>query len=640
MIPVTVTFYGDVGFDRSYNHIIDFSNKSERDRYFNTKVLKVIQDCAYNKPMNSIQIKCNYEEALKFTYCKFEMGSSPNSRKEIYAWVDDVVLVTDQIERETYKYLSIIEVQISIDPIQTFMFDFTIGESFVVREHVNRWSLNEDGTKGWELGNTADSSSCGTEFRRPSIYNFRNSVNIYDYVSDEAPVEEYYKHDDYIFWLAIQYCLSGTSYMKVVLVPVTLTLSSCRFSFSTYSTTGKCITINEVLQDEYLGKLGILGKSVAGVNLIPFDLGTFTDDTTNHHSVFNFDVTVPATHYTPSYYNGYAVIDLSLQYYTSPFRFRTIISKTISLNINEPFEPINHELFSVNNKHEPQLYKQPYRRLSIINENNIEVCVFPDIFANSDNPFKNIELQILFDTVDVRCRVIPKIYSDKEVDNKYWVEFNCIPVDVIRDNWLEYLLQEREATRSMIQSQNNQQLIASAIGGVSSGVSQGGSMAVNSGAGAGLAGLGIGLGVGAIQTVGGFINNQHFAFEQQDIREDAIRRKANNVIQPGTMKSILLLSPYICFTECDTTTLTLKSLEYHKYGYNVSRYETPNIKTRKYFNFIATTVVKINGNLNNSIKMAIAQVFDNGVTIWHGDYINELSGVGDYSKENIERSLI
>ena len=100
MIPVTVTFYGDVGFDRSYNHVIDFSSETERSNYFSNKVLKVIQNCAYNKPINTIQLKCPYTDALKFTYCKFVMGSNPNKQKTIYAWVDDVILITDQVDSE------------------------------------------------------------------------------------------------------------------------------------------------------------------------------------------------------------------------------------------------------------------------------------------------------------------------------------------------------------------------------------------------------------------------------------------------------------------------------------------------------------------------------------------------------------
>ena len=206
----------------------------------------------------------------------------------------------------------------------------------------------------------------------------------------------------------------------------------------------------------------------------------------------------------------------------------------------------------------------------------------------------------------------------------------------------------------MISSQINQQAIASAIGGVSSAVGMGGQQAIGVGkaqatgskagstltkGGAFGAGALVGLGVGAIGTVGDYVANQHFMFEQQDIREKAIKRKANNITQSGTFKS-LIANLRIVRVMCDDTTLNIKAKEFHKYGYSVFFYETPNTKSRKYFNFIATNIVKIEGSLNNNIKMALMEIFNNGVTIWHGDYISELTGIGDYSKENIERSLI
>ena len=225
-----------------------------------------------------------------------------------------------------------------------------------------------------------------------------------------------------------------------------------------------------------------------------------------------------------------------------------------------------------------------------------------------------------------------------ELNSKYWIEYNLSNVEVIRNAWLSYMLQERDAARSMVQTEINQQAIASAIGGVSSATSMGGMQGLSD-KGNVPGGVAIGLGVGAIQTVGSYIANQHFMFEQQDIREKAIKNKANNISQTGNFKSII--TEFALYeTCCDETTLGLKALEFHKYGYGIYRYETPQLKSRKYFNFIATNIVKINGNLNNNIKIAIMEIFNNGVTIWHGDYINELSGIGDYSKENIERSLL
>ena len=98
-----------------------------------------------------------------------------HSQKKIYAWVDDVILRTDQKDDVTGVYIPILEVNIAIDPWQTFLFNFRVGESFVAREHVDRFKTNSDGTVGWTLPNTIDKSSTGVTKRSRVLKNdFRN----------------------------------------------------------------------------------------------------------------------------------------------------------------------------------------------------------------------------------------------------------------------------------------------------------------------------------------------------------------------------------------------------------------------------------------------------------------------------------
>lgn len=635
MIPVTVTFYGDVGFDRSYNHIIDFSNQEQRNNYFNSRILKTVNDCAYNKPMNTIQIRCDYEQALKFTYCKFIIGSNPLHRKEIYAWVDDVVLITDQAEGNVYTPL--LQITISIDPIQTFIFDFTIGESFVVREHVDRFKSNGDGTKGWCLDNTSDVSSLGLEKRIKDCVELKKSVPVPLY----SPIE--------IYWFLIQVVenVSGEvphSQTMLYFVPVQGGTGSYNFeALSGLSSAHKpMLNLRYIYDDTYLHLLGIDPEKVASVHYIPFDIfPVYRDETTGYFKIGGSEDWRFNIWYDLDSNKNFAALKSSVS--------GSILSDNFNIEIWRDFEftnkpdnkiPSGNPFYS--SKYEPQLYKNPYQRVEIIDENGISKGQLPDISANIENGFKGVRLRLLIDTVEVRLRVIPYYSIENpniETDNSYWVEFALTTVDVIRNNWLSYLLQERETTRQMISSQINQRAIANAIGGVSGGLSQGGSTAVAQGAAAGGAGLALGLGTSALSTVGSYITDKHFAFEQQDIREKAVQRKANNITQQGTFKS-KIGDLRIVLVKCDETTFDIKANEFKKYGYSVFKYETPNIKSRKYFNFIATNIVKINGDLNNSIKMAIAQVFNNGVTIWHGDYIDELTGIGDYSLENIERSLI
>lgn len=637
MIPVTVTFYGDVGFDRSYNHVIDFSDETERENYFSPKTLRTIQNCAYNKPMNSIQVKCPYEEALNFTYCKFIIGSNANSQKKIYAWVDDVILITDQID-ETNTFIPILQINISVDPWQTFLFNFTLGESFVAREHVDRYKNNTGGTKGWCLPNTSDDASVGSEFRQTSLTSLRHSYNLKTINSQGATVVVK------LYWVLIQYIPTGYAYFKTILVPFCKTQNE-RIYIKYNDTTVKFTQGLSFLYDgEFLKILGITPDTVASAYLIPFDICTTTEYYIDGKYCYELDLSEHINYYykelfsdpsaqNPSQYVGFVVSNNIDKPY---------ISASINLNLNVPRPPQDGNLYSPQNNFEPQLFKRPYRRLAYINENNVEAGALPDICANI--AFNAIDIKVFLDAIDVKMRMEPS-YQGIRLDNKYWFEVPLTKIDVFRNNWLTYFLESRETDRQMLQSQVNQQAIASAVGGLSGATSLGGQGAISAGAKGGdvfkggITGAAVGLGVGAVSTVGGYIADKHFAFEQQDIREKAIRRKSNNIIQSGNFRSIIN-DGYFCFVKCDETTLSLKALEFHKYGYSVFYYETPNLKSRKYFNFIATNIVKIEGSLNNQIKMALSDIFNNGVTIWHGDYINELTGIGDYSKENIERSLL
>lgn len=64
------------------------------------------------------------------------------------------------------------------------------------------------------------------------------------------------------------------------------------------------------------------------------------------------------------------------------------------------------------------------------------------------------------------------------------------------------------------------------------------------------------------------------------------------------------------------------------YGYASNKIKQPNIKGRASWNYVKTDGFKANGSVPFEDMAKIKQVFDRGVTFWHGDY------VGDYSRSN------
>lgn len=64
------------------------------------------------------------------------------------------------------------------------------------------------------------------------------------------------------------------------------------------------------------------------------------------------------------------------------------------------------------------------------------------------------------------------------------------------------------------------------------------------------------------------------------------------------------------------------------YGYKVNSLKVPQFDSRPYYNYIKTRVANITGNVIITDLQKINNIFDNGITFWHGDY------VGDYSLDN------
>lgn len=64
------------------------------------------------------------------------------------------------------------------------------------------------------------------------------------------------------------------------------------------------------------------------------------------------------------------------------------------------------------------------------------------------------------------------------------------------------------------------------------------------------------------------------------------------------------------------------------YGYATNRVKVPNMNNRPSWNYVKTKDSKIVGSVPFNDISAIREMFDSGVTLWHGDW------VGDYSRNN------
>lgn len=111
-------------YDNSYDYVKMFATKQEQNNYFNSLPCLRVDETNYIKVENSFNVNYEYDylESEGVNYVIFN-----NGYKDIYAFIIKKEYVRKEITRIIYE----------VDVIQTFMFDFTVGNSFIERKVCN-----------------------------------------------------------------------------------------------------------------------------------------------------------------------------------------------------------------------------------------------------------------------------------------------------------------------------------------------------------------------------------------------------------------------------------------------------------------------------------------------------------------------
>jgi len=162
----------------------------------------------------------------------------------------------------------------------------------------------------------------------------------------------------------------------------------------------------------------------------------------------------------------------------------------------------------------------------------------------------------------------------------------------------------------------------------------------------GVASLGLGLATGGIGLVAGLgmalsqgqqIANQ--VIKMQDLKDtpDSLRQTGNNAEFDIADDNIGVVG--LSLTIKTEFMEKLYNYLYH-YGYKCNNFKVPNTRSRYYFNYIKTIGATLNTNIDTEWTEKIKQVYDNGVTIWHYRDANTFKGVNNYDYENVQVNLI
>lgn len=113
-----------ISFDDEYRDVILFNTRDEQTAYFTQKAGVEFDAHSYQRAeSNYVKVTKPYKDMVGYCYLMFR--NADHEDRWWYAFVDEIVYVNEQTTG----------VRFHIDIMQSHMFDYTIGKSFVVREH-------------------------------------------------------------------------------------------------------------------------------------------------------------------------------------------------------------------------------------------------------------------------------------------------------------------------------------------------------------------------------------------------------------------------------------------------------------------------------------------------------------------------
>ena len=156
-----VWFCSNIPFDMGYRHTKLYSSKSEQFTDISGKSVFTVANCSYFRDSKRIRVTIPMAIAYTVNYLVYKNTNFEN--KYFYAFVTSCNYINNEVCEFTFE----------IDVIQTWMFDYEIRPSFVVRQHIANDAIGASLTEeSFEIGDPIVAKS----FADPNSRNFKICV--------------------------------------------------------------------------------------------------------------------------------------------------------------------------------------------------------------------------------------------------------------------------------------------------------------------------------------------------------------------------------------------------------------------------------------------------------------------------------
>ena len=564
-----IRLLSNVSLLNTYEHQMRFDSVVEQTAFFLSKDTHTFPNNTYIKADDgSVKVGKGRDKLYNCNYMMWR--NTEFGDKWFYGFITHLEYINPDVTK----------VHFEIDVWQTWCFQVSIKESFVEREHRNRWY-----SPGNPVLNTTDEGlDYGTEYK---------TVAVTQYVPFST-----------VFWLVIvctETMHGGSSDPK----EITPSLNGSIQPLTYY--------LHPFKMDGTSPKVEIMGIDI-GINTVSSVLKNLYKQTGAVKNVVSLYITEYPGVDIP-YVNG--VLQLADM---SNFEHVTIQDDSSSMNTLYVKKVANYENLEKN-------FGDKYGGFTMPEESKLlmhpyTVTVLTDLKGNQKE-FKNEYIQgtdlilnvkgsmgvsnkVSYNVKNYNMTELAVMNGDEVALENGLINNSPNDVPIITDLLSAYL----QGNRNQLENQKNS-IMFNQISGVIGG-------AVNKSLGGVVGAAG-----------GGYLEMQGLLAKQQDINNtpsQISKMGGNTAFDFGNgYKGVYIIKKEI------TPEYRQKLSDYFKmFGYKLNELRIPNLATRQHFNFIKTTSINAFGNIPQDDMARIKTMFNSGVTFWHGDY------VGDYSLANNE----
>lgn len=609
----------NVELDPNYNYTIDFDNITTQDNYFINKVageFDINTGYSYIRDTQTLKVQANIDSLMGINYLFYDNGN-----KRYYAF----------ITRKDYINPNCTSLSFKIDVLQSFMFDYEIDESFIEREHQDRYTKESTALKA-KYNIELENLEAGNE---------------YDIVS-KAKIKDNANAPNGLVWvevLATQPIIKDKSYSNTnstTFKNLSLTLTQSGVATGLYSYLFPSIIGQSVINNNfytYNGEGNIVELATHILSVLPKSTAVLSIRVL-HYCPIKYNIT--------EYNNGY-LITFPSGYMANSNDFDTTDIRVITTG-NDNFGGLNLSNYggyhlnltritknNINNKltHKLNPITIPLNTLNINNLKNADyetkLLTHPYEYIQltdyQSNPLK-IKNENIDTTKDINFTQSIGVQSKfklyvENYNNDNGKEYNATNTTIselplTNDAYISYMAQNKASATTGVALN-----IASGVATLALGIATGG----------------IGLVAGAGMALGslGQVANQMIKMQELKDTPDNIRQAGNNAEFDLLDNNYQIVLSKHRIKEAHY--LKLFNFFYH-YGYKCNNFKKPNVRSRYYFNYIKAIGANIKSNIDSEYRNEIATIYDKGITIWHYRNAQTFKGVNNYDYENVEINLM